>query len=435
MLPWLVVLGLIAANALYVLAEFAAVGARRSRIQQLAEAGDRRARLLLPVVTDPRELDRYIAACQVGITLSSLVLGAYAQVAVAGQLAGLLEAWGALGAVAAQSAAIVIVLMGLTALQVVLGELVPKSLALQYPVRAALATVVPMRWSLRLFSWFIAVLNGSGLALLRLLGVPPGHRHVHSPEEIDLLIAESARQGVLEAEDQRRLRRALRLGARTASQLMVPRRRIAAVDADRPLEALLRQLADSPYTRLPAYRGSLDEVIGMVHVRHVTLQHLEAGRLESIDALVRPMLSVPEHVDVIRLLALMREHGTKIALVVDEFGGTSGLITVEDILEDLLESPGARPRPGEIGPERLPDGRVRLPGTMRLHEAEPWLGVLWKGDAETVGGRVTEALGRLAVRGDHVVIDGVEVQVERVERRAVAAVLVRPVSPGAEDQA
>ena len=226
-----VILLLILLTALYVAAEFAAVGARRSRLRRLAEDGNALAARILPVVDDAHELDRYIAVSQIGITLSSLILGAYGQAAIAPRVAPLLVSVFGLEADTAESTAAVIVLLTLTILAMIVGELVPKSLALQNPTRAALMTVLPMQWSQRLFSWTIDALNGSGAILLRLLRVPStGHRHVHSPEEIELLIAESRDGGLLEPEEQVRLHRALRLGLRTASQLMVPRGRLSAID-------------------------------------------------------------------------------------------------------------------------------------------------------------------------------------------------------------
>ena len=223
---------LILLTALYVAAEFAAVGARRSRLRRLAEDGNPLAARILPVVEDSHELDRYIAASQVGITLSSLILGAYGQAALAPRLAPLLERFGRLDPLNSRSTAAGIVLLVLTTLAMILGELVPKSLALQYPTRTALATVMPMQWSLRLFSWSIKFLNGSGIAILKLFGVPStSHRHVHSPEEIALLIAESRDGGLLEPQEQVRLHRALRLGLRSARQLMVPRSRLAGIES------------------------------------------------------------------------------------------------------------------------------------------------------------------------------------------------------------
>jgi len=207
----LVVTSMVAMTALYVAAEFAAVSVRRSRIRQMAEDGDATAVRLLPILEDASALDRYIAACQVGITLGSLILGAYGQIAFGPPLAGLIQQGAGLDPIAASSAAAVVILLVLTVGTMVAGELAPKSLALEYPTQIALYTYWPMRWSLWLLGPFIWFLNGSGTLVLRLLGSAHGaHRHVHSPEEIELLIAESHDGGLLEPDELRRLQRALR---------------------------------------------------------------------------------------------------------------------------------------------------------------------------------------------------------------------------------
>src|SRR5918993_2730201 len=240
-LAWTIIVLLILLTGLYVAAEFAVVSARRSRLRRLAEDGNALAARILPVLEDPAKLDRYIAASQIGITLSSLILGAYGQATIAPRVAPLLEGVAGMDAAAAESTAAAAVLVFLTILAVIIGELVPKSLALQDPTRVAIATVIPMQWSLSLFNWSIAFLNGSGMLLMRVMGVPAtGHRHVHSPEEIELLIAESRDGGLLEPEEQVRLHRALRLGLRTAKQLMVPRERLSMVDAVTPYTDMLR---------------------------------------------------------------------------------------------------------------------------------------------------------------------------------------------------
>jgi CBS domain containing-hemolysin-like protein len=326
---------LILLTALYVAAEFAAVGARRSRLRRLAEDGHPLAARILPVVEDPRALDRYIAVSQIGITLSSLILGAYGQATIAPRVAPLLQQLTGWDQRAAESTAAIAVLLILTTLAMILGELVPKSLALQDPTKVVIATVLPMQWSQRLFSWSINILNGSGLLLLRLLRVPStGHRHVHSPEEIDLLIAESRDGGLLEPEEQIRLHRALRLGLRTARHLMVPRERLAAIDVDQPFEEVLRFAATSPYSRLPVYRGSLDNVIGILHTKDVVTGFIQGGG--SNTSLLRPIVRVRESIPADRLLTFLRERRSHQALVVDENGHVIGLITLEDVLGELL---------------------------------------------------------------------------------------------------
>jgi CBS domain containing-hemolysin-like protein len=335
-----VIVFLILLTALYVAAEFAAVGARRSRLRRLAEDGNRLAARILPVVEDARELDRYIAVSQIGITLSSLILGAYGQATLAPRVSPLLVRFGVEPASAESSAAIVVLLV-LTFLAMIIGELVPKSIALQDPTRTALLTVIPMQWSLRLFSKSIGLLNGSGVLLLKLIGVPAtGHRHVHSPEEIELLIAESRDGGLLEPVEQVRLHRALRLGLRTARQLMVPRERLAVVDADMPFEEAVQFVASSPYSRLPVYRGSQDNVIGILHTRDLAIRSVQPNPPPSVTPLLRPIVRVADTMPVDRLLAFLRERRSHQSLVTSETGAIVGLITLEDVLTELLGGVG-----------------------------------------------------------------------------------------------
>lgn len=425
LLAWAIIALLILFTGLYVAAEFAAVSARRSRLRRLAEDGNVLAARLLPVLEDPRELDRYIAASQVGITLSSLILGAYGQATLAPKIAPLFERYGSMQTVTAESTSAAVVLVSLTTLAVILGELVPKSLALQNPTGTALFTVLPMQWSIRAFSWSIKLLNGSGVLLLRLFGVPAtGHRHVHSPEEIALLIAESRDGGLLEPQEQVRLHRALRLGLRTARQLMVPRARLAAVDVAVRFDEILKIVAASPYSRLPVYRGSMDTVVGILHIKDVVTRYVQSGPLPVI-ALLRPIVSVPGDMPADRLLAFLRERRSHQALVVDEQSSVIGLITLEDVVAELLGGVSDEFKSMQVAPIRLSDGRLRLPGSMRLDQAAPLVGNAWRGGSdETVAGHLLTSLGVLPEPGQEFVIDGTPVEVEAVEAGAIASVIV-----------
>jgi CBS domain containing-hemolysin-like protein len=429
-IAFFVVGALILINALYVAAEFAAVSVRRSRLQQLAADGNTLAAWLLPLIESPAALDRYIAACQIGITLSSLVLGAYAQATFAVWLTPLFVQLGDLQTLAAQSASAAAVLLVLTVAQVIFAELVPKSLALQYPTRSALYTLLPMLPSLWVYRPFITWLNGTGLILLRLLGSPARtHRHIHSPEEISLLIAESRDGGLLEPDEHRRLQRALRLNLRQAKQLMVPRRQIAAIDLDTPLEQATALVAQSPFSRLPVYRGSIDNVIGMLHTKDLVRWRVSGPPDATLAALLRPIASVHESVTVDRVLRQLRERRSQQALVVDEFGGTAGLLTLEDVLSELLGDVGDEFKAGEPVAETLPDGRVRLPGRMAVDDAAALLETTWETEATTIGGLVTAALGELPAPGDRVDVGEYEFEVERIAERAIDSVLARRVSP------
>lgn len=425
----LIVLLLIAVNALYVAAEFAAVSVRQSRVQQMAGEGHHLAKRLLPWLEDPHRLDTYIAACQIGITLSSLVLGAYGQATLAHQLTPLFVQWGNLQELAAQSTSAIVVLTTLTMAQVILGELIPKSLALQYPTQLALLTFVPMRWSLRLFAWFITVLNGSGMLILRLLRAPvTGHRHIHSPEEIEMLIAESRDGGLLEPEEHLRLHRALQLGMRPVHQLMVPRRFMAALDVSTPLDRVLSEVANSPYSHLPVYQETLDKVIGIVHTKEVVFQYLEKGHMGTIQDVMEPVLYVPENTTAESLLALMRQERRHQAVVIDEFGGTEGFVTLEDVLKEMLGEVADEFKVDSPHPEILSDGRLRFPGFMRLEETKTWLGIAWQGEADTVGGHIMEVLGRVPHVGEKLSVGGVEIEIEQVDRQAIVSVLAKPAS-------
>jgi len=337
LLAWAIIALLILLTGLYVAAEFAAVSARRSRLRRLAEDGNALAARLLPVLENPAELDRYIAASQIGITLSSLILGAYGQATIAPKLEPFLERFANLDPATAESTAAASVLVFLTILAVIVGELVPKSLALQNPTRVALATVLPMQWSLKAFSWSISFLNGSGVMLLRALRVPAtGHRHVHSPEEIELLIAESRDGGLLEPEEQVRLHRALRLGLRTAAQLMVPRERLASVDATTPFAQVRRIVSESPFSRLPAYERSPENIVGVLHTKDVVTAYIGRSR-STTAALLRPAVKVPGDLAADKLLAFLRLRRTHQAFVTGPDGAAIiGLVTLEDVVGELL---------------------------------------------------------------------------------------------------
>jgi CBS domain containing-hemolysin-like protein len=409
---------------------------RRSRIQQLAADGNSLAAWLLPVLESPAALDRYIAACQIGITLSSLVLGAYAQVTFAAWLAPLFEKFGGLQLVAAQSTAAVVVLFTLTLAQVVFGELVPKSLALQYPTQTSLYTLLPMLGSLTVYRPFIRWLNGTGMLVLRALGAPAhGHRHIHSPDEIELLIAESRDGGLLEPDEHRRLQRALRLNLRQARQLMVPRTRISALSIDTPLEEAIRRVAQSPFSRLPVYRNSLDNIVGIVHTKDLVRLLVIGGTDATLAGVMRPITSIHESTTADRILRHLRERRSHHALVVDEFGGTAGLLTLEDVLSELIGNVGDEFKTGGPVVETLTDGRIRLPGSMSVHDAAARLGATWESDAATVGGMVTAALGHLPRAGEMVNIDGCEFEVERVADRTPETVLVRRLLTDADESA
>jgi CBS domain containing-hemolysin-like protein len=422
-----VILLLIGLTGLYVAAEFGAVGIRRSRLRRLCEDGHPTAAKLLPIVEDPQRLTRYIAASQVGITLSGMALGAYAEAVITPRVIPLVERWLSLGEETTDSLASAAVLVSLTMVSVVFGEMVPKTVALRYPTEVALATTRPMLWSGRLYAWFIAILDRSSNLARWLLRVPPAtHRHVHSPEEIGLLIAESRDGGLLEPQEQVRLHRALRLGLRDARQLMVPRERLAAVEVRTPLSDVLRIVATSPYSRLPVFRGALDDIAGILHTKDAVTHFLQHGRSGTLAALIRPILRVPETMPADRLLGFLREQRSHQALVVDAAGTVVGMITLEDVLGELLGGVPDEFKAPRLLPLRLSDGRVRLPGELTLESARVWVEGAWPTDYITVGDFIVRETGRVPQPGETFDVWDLAVEIESVENGRVSSVIVAP---------
>jgi CBS domain containing-hemolysin-like protein len=264
-----------------------------------------------------------------------------------------------------------------------------------------------------------------------MLGSPPQtHRHLHSPDEIELLIAESRDGGLLEPDEHRRLQRALRLNLRQAKQLMVPRPKISALDIDTSLPEVIAIMAESPFSRIPVYRDSIDNVVGMLHTKDVVRWLVTSSSKDAtLASLLRPIATVHESVTADRVLRQLRERRTHQALVVDEFGGTAGLLTLEDVLSELLGDVGDEFKAAEPVVERISDGRIRIPGGMAVDDAASALKTSWDTDATTVGGLVTAALGHLPVLRDRVTIGEYEFEVERVANRAVESLVVRRVVP------
>jgi CBS domain containing-hemolysin-like protein len=422
-----VILLLIGLTGLYVAAEFGAVGIRRSRLRRLCEDGHPTAAKLLPIVEDPQRLTRYIAASQVGITLSGMALGAYAEAVITPRVTPLVARWLTLGHDAADSLASATVLISLTMVSVVFGEMVPKTVALRYPTEVALATTRPMLWSGRIYAWFIAVLDRSSNLLRRLLRVPPAtHRHVHSPEEIGLLIAESRDGGLLEPQEQVRLHRALRLGLRDARQLMVPRDRLAAIEIRTPMSDVLRIVATSPYSRLAVFRGAIDDIAGILHTKDVVTHFLQHGRSGTLAALIRPILRVPESMPADRLLGFLREQRSHQALVVDSAGTVVGMITLEDVLGELLGGVPDEFKAPRLLPLRLSDGRVRLPGELPLESARVWVEGAWPTDNITVGDFIVREIGRVPEPGETLDVWDLAVEIESVENGRISSVIVAP---------
>lgn len=419
----LVGIALLIGNGAFVAAEIALLAARRTRIEEAAEAGDRRARRALRSLT---ELSVTFSGAQLGITACSLGLGAVAEPAVAALLARWLAAT-PLPAGVVPVLAFALALALVVFLHMVVGEMAPKNLALARAEAVALRLARPFGWFVTLLRPLIVVLNGAANLLVRLVRVEPvdERKLVHTPEELSLALAESRQLGTIAAQDARVMGAALRLATIDAEAAMTPRVDLAAIPDSASLLEVLEVARETGRTRLPVFHEDIDHVVGIFHVKDALMRDDEDLARLTVTDLLRPIPAVPESRDLEQLLRDMLESRSHAVLVVDEHGGTAGLLTLEDVLEELV---------GEIDDEFDTEQHARraaervwvVPGTMRRDEVERLTGVdLGAGESETISGALVERLGRLLERGDRVVIDGWELTVLSLDGRRAAEVEVR----------
>jgi CBS domain containing-hemolysin-like protein len=441
----LIALLLILANALYVAAEFAILGARVSRVQQHSVQGSSIATALLPIVSDTQRLDTFIAVCQIGITVTSLALGAFGQATFGVALGELLIERTTLEPVSAHAAAALAVLVVLTSTQVVFGELIPKTVALQYPVRTAMVTFHPLRWSHVAFAPLLGLLNGSGAFFLRRLGISGerGHRHIHAPDEFEMLVRESREGGHIEERQRVRLQRTLRLSRRSVRQIMVPRRRIASIDLNQPVDAILAEVAASPFTRLVAHRGSLSALEGYVHTKDVATALARRRELADLKPLVRPLITLSSRLTVDAVLSQLRNRRARLALIADPLGEIEGLVSIEDVMRELVGglSDEFKRDVGPLAPTVLGPDRWRMPGRLALDELTEWardagIEPIWMSThAETLAGWLIERVGLLPKVAQQIAVGPLVFTVEQLDGVAIDSVLVEhfPADVGTED--
>ncbi len=424
------VLFLVLANGFFVATEFAVVAVRKSRLDELAREGRAGAAAAKDVVS---HLDSYIAACQLGITMASLSLGWIGEPAVARLLAGPLTlALGSATGPAAHAITIGVAFSVITALHIVIGELAPKGLALQRAEATSLMVAHPIRLFYRVFRWPISALNAVGNGVLRLVGLDgtSGHEMVHSVEELRMLVRASQAGGAVEASEARIASRAFQFADITAGELMTPRRDLVAISADATLEALLQQVRKTPRTRLPVYQGSLDDVIGVLHVR--SLAGVAPNQPFDIRALIQPLPLVPVPRKADAVLEDMRSKGHAMAVVVDEYGVTAGVLTLHDLFEGLVGRIEAEGTSKAVGLP-LPDGSRLFAGVVRLGEFEEATGIRISGEereeADTLNGLFMLRLGRIPAPGDEIRLAGQKLVVETMVRQRVDRTRLLPVEP------
>jgi putative hemolysin len=406
-LQLLAVLLIVAGNAFFVAAEYALVTARRSRLNELAVKGNRRARIALRIMDSPA---RFIGTVQLGITAFSIALGAVGEPIVEHWIDKPLLSTGI---------AFVVSFAVVTYLHVVLGELVPKAISLSKNEETALWVALPIEAVYVASYPLVWLLQSSANAVTRLFGIQPAPAGIvaHSEDDIRLIVAQAEDTGVIEEVEEEMLYKVFDFADKEVHEVMVPRPEMVAISVDLPPEQCLAALIDSPYTRYPAYRGSLDEIVGILHVRDLFSALNDRGIANvRIEELLRPPFVVPETKDLAALLADFRREKFHMAVVVDEYGTTVGIATLEDLLEEIVgEIEDEFDLPDE-SVERVDDHTVRIDGTFPIDDFNERFGMqLPIEDYHTVAGFVFGLLGRAPATGDEVEHDGLRFRVLDVE--------------------
>jgi CBS domain containing-hemolysin-like protein len=414
---------LVFANGFFVAAEFAIVTVRKTRIDQMVAEGHRGARAVRLAVTQP---DRYIAATQLGITMTSLGLGWIGEPAVATMIQPAFERVPAYVTVAtAHTISVVLAFTLITAFHIVFGELTPKRIALERSEATALWVVKPTEIFMRVLWPFIRLLHGMAQAVLKVLGMQgaDGRTMVHSEEELKMLVTASQEAGVLEEHEEQMLHRVFGFADLTAGQVMLPRTELVAVAAETPRDALIEQIARTGHTRLPVYRDDLDNVVGILHVTDV-LKALTAGDgAVNAGVLAREALTVPETLEADDLLAEMRRRGVREALVIDEYGGTAGLVTFESLMERIVGDLGSGFGAESARVTVRPDGSAEIDGLALVGDVNEQFGLhVDKETYTTIGGYVLGRLGRRPRVGDTIDVEGRRIRVDALDGIRVAKV-------------
>ena len=424
----LAVLVLTLGTALYVAAEFSLVAVERPQLETAAREGDPGAKRVLAAV---RTLSFQLSGAQLGITLTTLVVGFIAEPSISVLLAPVLEAVG-LPEAAAAPVSLVVALVFATVLQMVVGELIPKNLAIAEPMRVARAIAVPHRISTATLRPLIALCNGTANRVVRSFGIEPQEelRSARSAEELGSLVRTSQEQGSLSPQTASMLARSLAFGDRNAGDVMTSRTQIVALPREATVAQMLAEAQSSGHSRFPVEGEGIDDVVGVVHVKQGLAVPRDERARTRLATVMGPVPRVPETVHLDRLLVTLRQPGLQMAVVVDEYGGTAGLVTLEDLVEELV---------GEVDDEHDDDQRpsvekrragLVLSGLLRDDEVADVAGLTMpEGPYDTLGGLVMARLGRLPVKGDVVELPGWRLTVTELDGRRVDRVLVQETAP------
>src|SRR5215471_16923854 len=424
MIPIVAIILLIIVNGIFVMAEMAVISSRKSRLQQMANAGSSGAQGALDLATSP---DRFLATVQIGITLIAILTGAVGERTLTERLSSRLLQVSWLAAYS-ETIAFGIVVVAITYVSLVIGELVPKRLALYNPERIASAMASLMNFFSRLGGPAIALISGSTRVVMGVLRFRPPEAPPVTEEEIKVMMEQGTEAGVFEEAEHDIVKSIFKLGDRGVSALMKPRRDVVWLDLDDPFAENQKKLASSLYSRFPVAQGSLDNVLGIVQTKDLLTRCLAGSRMDLRENL-RPPLFVPEGLPALRLLEMFKKSRTHMALVVDEYGGVEGLVTLNDILEDLVGDVASVDMPEERQVVKRPDGSLLIDGKLQIDDLKEVLEIYEllgeeSGSYQTLGGLVMLQVGRVPVTGDTFELQGHKFEVVDMDGKRVDKVLV-----------
>jgi putative hemolysin len=420
----LVILLLIIVNGVFVMAEMAVVSSRKTRLQQLANEGGRGAQMALDLAAHP---DRFLATVQIGITLIAILTGAFGERTLTERLSTSLQRLPQIAGYS-ESIAFAIVVALITYVSLVVGELVPKRLALHNPEQIASAMSGLLNFLSRLGAPVVALIGGSTRVVMATLRLHPPEGPPVTEEEIKVMMEKGAEAGVFEEAEHDIVKSIFKLGDRVVSALMKPRRDVVWLDIEEPFSENQKKLASSLYSRFPVGQGSLDNVLGIVQTKDLLTRCLAGSKIDLKENL-RPPLFVPEGLPALRLLEMFKKSRTHMALVVDEYGGVEGLVTLNDILEDLVGEVASVDMPEEQQVYQRPDGSWLIDGKLQIDELKEVLKISQLPDEEsgsyqTLGGLVMLQVGRVPVSGDAFETEGYKFEVVDMDGKRVDKVLV-----------
>ncbi|GAA8906776.1 hemolysin family protein [Helicobacter pylori] len=407
---------LVLLNAFFVLSEFALVKVRKTRLEELVKIGNSNAKLALKM---SQRLDTYLSATQLGITLSSLALGWVGEPAIAKLLAALFESMNLReNPIFIHSMSVVIAFLGVTFLHVVLGEIVPKSLAIAKSEKAALFAARPLHVFWVVFYPVVRLFDVIAHFFLKKVGInPKEHDGTHSEEELKIIVGESLREGIIDSVEGEIIKNAVDFSDTSAKEIMTPRKDMVCLDEENSYEENIDIVLKSRFTRYPYCKGSKDNIIGMVHIRDLLSRSIFTPEMHDFKQIVRKMIIVPESASISQILIKMKKEQIHTALVIDEYGGTAGLLTMEDIIEEIMGEISDEYDLKQEGVNKLEEGVFELEGMLDLESVEEVLHIEFDKECEqvTLGGYVFSLLERMPMEGDTIVSHGYSFEVLSVD--------------------